>query len=255
MLVLIFSLVDYPLRMPALSCVFALLCACLLPTPVPVQPGTDMVPSSAAKRRSWTTNSASAAGLAALAAAAVLVLQAGVSAKSLLSDDYAIAQGWAPWSTTAHEVLADDALAASNPAQASEEALKALSSLADRRTGPSRRSDGASSSRLRGVRSAADGNGSLSRLARSVHPALGNRCKRADRRGRQGSAARPSPLSAKPFPAVLTRTAASYARRSDGAVTGRDPFLSSGVESELCEGGSAASPLPMTAMSSSLRFD
>ena len=36
MLVLAFSLVDYPLRMPAISCTFALLCACFLPTPVPV---------------------------------------------------------------------------------------------------------------------------------------------------------------------------------------------------------------------------
>ena len=126
MLLLIFSLVDYPLRMPALSCVFALLCACLLPTPVPVQPGTELVSSSAADRRAWARHGTSAAGLAALAAVAVLVLQAGVSAKSLLSDEYAIARGWAPWSTTAHEVLADDALAASNPAQASAEALAAL---------------------------------------------------------------------------------------------------------------------------------
>jgi O-antigen ligase len=124
MLVLIFSLVDYPLRMPALSCVFAVLCACLLPTPVPLAPGTELVVRR--EGRPWAMYGTRAFGSAALAAVAIVILQAGVSAKSLLIDQYAIARGWAPWSTAAHEVLADDALAASKPAVATDEALKAL---------------------------------------------------------------------------------------------------------------------------------
>jgi hypothetical protein len=126
MLVLIFSLVDYPLRMPALSCVFAVLCACLLPTPVPPVHRTDLVVADQRRTRSWTLYGTRAAGSAALAAAALFVVQAGVSAKNLLLDDYAAARGWAPWSTAAHEVLADDAIAGSNPSQANDEAVKAL---------------------------------------------------------------------------------------------------------------------------------
>ena len=56
----------------------------------------------------------------------LFVLQAGVSAANLLSDDYAGARGWAPWSTAAHEALASDALAASHRQAAGEEALAAL---------------------------------------------------------------------------------------------------------------------------------
>ena len=126
MLVLIFSLVDYPLRMPALSCVFAVLCACLLPTPVPPGHGTELVVADQRKTRPWTRFGTRAAASAALAAVALIVLQAGVSARSLLLDDYAAARGWAPWSTAAHEVLADDAIAGSNASQAKGEALKAL---------------------------------------------------------------------------------------------------------------------------------
>jgi hypothetical protein len=126
LLVLIFSLVDYPLRMPALSCVFAVLCACLFPTPAPVVAGTDLAVRSEAGVRSWTIFAPRAAASALLAGLAFFVVQAGVSAKSLLLDDYTTARSWAPWSTAAHEVLADDALAASNPAGGADEALSAL---------------------------------------------------------------------------------------------------------------------------------
>jgi O-antigen ligase len=126
MLVLIFSLVDYPLRMPAISCTFAVLCACFLPTPVAVAAGREIaVPRSRAKR-SWPFYAPRLAGLAALAAAALFVVESGVSASNILSDDYASASDWAPWSTAAHEALAADALAASHRQQADQEALATL---------------------------------------------------------------------------------------------------------------------------------
>ena len=53
MLVLAFSLVDYPLRMPAISCTFALLCACFLPTPVPVAPGRELALVDGRTSQGW----------------------------------------------------------------------------------------------------------------------------------------------------------------------------------------------------------
>lgn len=120
--ILAFSLVDYPLRMPALSCVFALLFACLLPTPMP-----DLeVRAAPAARRAATVTARRVLGSIAIVVAALLVIQAGVSQAALLSDDDMAAAGWAPWSTAASEAGADDALASSRPREARAEALHAL---------------------------------------------------------------------------------------------------------------------------------
>jgi O-antigen ligase len=127
-IVLIFSLVDYPLRMPAISCTFAVLCACLLPQPDPAPP-TNAETSST---NSWWSKHGPAvalkqgAALAMIVTVAVLIVQAGVSQASLLADDYGIARTWAPWSTEAHEAAAADALAQSRPEEAQAEALKSL---------------------------------------------------------------------------------------------------------------------------------
>jgi O-antigen ligase len=126
MLVLIFSLVDYPLRMPAISCTFAVLCACFLPTPVRVAPGKELATVPRRTRAQLRFYVPRLAGAGALAVAALFVLQAGVSASSLLGNDYATARGWASWSTAAHEGLAADALASSRPEAADQEAIRAL---------------------------------------------------------------------------------------------------------------------------------
>ena len=124
MLVLAFSLVDYPLRMPAISCTFALLSACFLPTPIAAAAGKQL--ARVDRRLPLRLYASRAAGLAAAGVTGLFVLQAGVSASKMLSDDYAAARGWATWSTAAHEALASDALAASHRQQADREALAAL---------------------------------------------------------------------------------------------------------------------------------
>lgn len=128
-IVLLFSLVDYPLRMPALSCVFAVLCACLLPTPV-MQPAERELRSStsgkARERRGHGRHFTVAGVFAAVVAAAILIVQAGVSQAQLMSDQFGYARAWAPWSTAAHEASADEAISSSRSSEAREEALHAL---------------------------------------------------------------------------------------------------------------------------------
>ena len=126
MLVLLFSLVDYPLRMPAISCTFAVMCACFLPTPVRVAPGKELALASSRKSAQLRSYAPRLVGAGALAVGSLFVLQAGVSASSLLGNDYATARGWASWSTAAHEGLAADALASSRPQEADQEALRTL---------------------------------------------------------------------------------------------------------------------------------
>ena len=125
-LVLIFSLADYPLRMPAISCTFAVLCACFLPTPVRVAPGSELATVPRRAPSQFRFYAPRLVGTGAIAAAALFVLQAGVSAANLLVSDYASASGWASWSTAAHEALAADALSASHLEDADREALRAL---------------------------------------------------------------------------------------------------------------------------------
>jgi O-antigen ligase len=125
LLTLIFSLVDYPLRMPALSCVFAVLCGCVLPSPVPVARGTDLVAAAARRTLSVRTAAVRLTALVTGCALVLAVLQAGVSASALLSNRYEVASAWAPWSTAAHEGRSDDALG-SGPTAAIDEAIYAL---------------------------------------------------------------------------------------------------------------------------------
>jgi O-antigen ligase len=124
-MILIFSLVDYPLRMPALSCVFAVLCACVLPSPLPKIHGTAVIAVPDRRTFSFRMHAVRLAVVALACAVAVPVVQAGVSASQLHSNHFAQASAWAPWSTAAHEALSDDALI-SNPGMASEEAVHAL---------------------------------------------------------------------------------------------------------------------------------
>ena len=127
MLVILFSLVDYPLRMPAIGCTFALLCACLLPTPVPsAHPrGSADDPRAVSLPRS-RRHVPRLIGAVAIGLAGLLVIEAGASASSLLSDDYVAARGWASWSTAAHEAIAADALGASDRSRADDEAIAAI---------------------------------------------------------------------------------------------------------------------------------
>jgi O-antigen ligase len=128
-LVLIFSLVDYPLRMPAISCTFAVLCACLMPRPdAELAQANASLPreSLVRKRPVWDNAIPRGGALAIIAVLAVIVVQAGISQACLLSDDYNTARYVAPWSTAAHEAAAADALAGSRIADAQTEALTAL---------------------------------------------------------------------------------------------------------------------------------
>ncbi|MGZ2410834.1 O-antigen ligase [Sphingomonas sp. F9_3S_D5_B_2] len=127
-LILIFSLVDYPLRMPAISCVFAVLCACLLP-------GRSEGQGSAVVTRRGSTHGIARArsyartggALAAITVAGVFTVQAGASSAALANDDHESAYGWAPWSTAAHDAAATELLARSQPVGAMDEALKTAS--------------------------------------------------------------------------------------------------------------------------------
>lgn len=125
--ILVFSLVDYPLRMPALSCVFALLFACLLPTPlVPAAEPSKTAAQKRAQIGGSRPRIRKAVATVALLLVALIVVQAGVSEAALLSDDSGTAASWASWSTAAGEAAADDALASSRPVEARANALHTL---------------------------------------------------------------------------------------------------------------------------------
>jgi O-antigen ligase len=123
-LLLLFSLVDYPLRMPALSGLFALLCALLLPSATLVpRPGSAGNDQPAARR--WPL-AARGAALLGLAGALALSVSAGLSARALQHDQPAVAAVWAPWSTRAHEQRATALLGKSRQAEALAAAGAAL---------------------------------------------------------------------------------------------------------------------------------
>lgn len=110
------SLVDYPLRMPALSVVLAVFCALLLPAS-PAQPArAEGVATAKAARIESTISSMrlKSAWLVAisivLTLSSVLALQAGMSAHQLSYGRYEAAASWAPWSTEAHERFSTQAL-------------------------------------------------------------------------------------------------------------------------------------------------
>jgi O-antigen ligase len=106
------SMVDYPLRMPALSAVFAVCCALLFPSQAPLaanRKGSSTSLTLAASRRRPRV-AALAVGLPVIAALVVLTIQAGISAHQLSSDGSQADVPLAGWSTQAHERLATQAL-------------------------------------------------------------------------------------------------------------------------------------------------
>jgi len=127
---LLFSLVDYPLRMPALSCVFVVLCALLLPrTHAATQrqllkvDGENRRPATLQRLRG---NAGRMTAVLVLAAATILVVQAGVSSWALLAGHNVQATYWAPWSTAAHERAATDELLRGDGANALGDAEAAI---------------------------------------------------------------------------------------------------------------------------------
>lgn len=127
---LLFSLVDYPLRMPALSCVFALFCALLLPrVHAPTKRAIVAVEErSGSASASWNAAARPArlAMLAVLAVAAVVIVQAALSSKQLLAQRGTDALRWAPWSTEANEQAGTEALLQGRPQEAFGYASSAL---------------------------------------------------------------------------------------------------------------------------------
>ena len=93
--ILAFSSVDYPLRMPAVAAVFAVLFSLLLR-------GNSGQPRLAEDNRPvFLDQSARWIALTALAGLTIVVVQAGVSGNLLLLDRTKLAARWAPWSTEA----------------------------------------------------------------------------------------------------------------------------------------------------------
>lgn len=117
LILLAVSIVDYPLRMPALSAVFALLCALLLPSQAPERPPQGRRPAAAADveaPRKRLPIPVLAAGVAGMAAFLVLSVQAGASAYQLSRGRSEAASTWAGWSAEAHARLATEALLRGN---------------------------------------------------------------------------------------------------------------------------------------------
>lgn len=105
--VLLFSLVDYPLRMPAISVAFALLVVVVLPDR---ESATALVKSSRRGAKVRQHPAILGASFAGLAAIAMVVVQAGVSNRLLIANAPDYAAQWAPWSTEARERQATAAL-------------------------------------------------------------------------------------------------------------------------------------------------
>lgn len=127
-ILLLYSLVDFPLRMPALSSVFALLCALVLPR---VHPATQrqlvaIDEKSAIPRQRTRVTPLRAAALIVLGASAVLVTQAALSSHELLSGSNSAAAAWAPWSTEARENVATEALVQGRSGEALRQAYAAM---------------------------------------------------------------------------------------------------------------------------------
>ena len=129
-ILLLSSFVDYPLRMPVLGAVFALLCALLLPRRAD-QPKRSGHSDSRAlanvdPRGGGRVTAIRVAAMAMLLLLALLIVQAGVSSQSIQSGQYRKAANWAPWSTRAHERASTEALAAGQTVVALSEAQAAL---------------------------------------------------------------------------------------------------------------------------------
>lgn len=118
LLLLIFSLVDYPLRMPALGGLFALLSAILMPSPAMSGRNPRMHHMAQSLSPARLPLPARALALLGLAAVLIVAVQAGLSARALQRQEPAAAAAWAPWSTRAHERQATAYLLQSRTAEA-----------------------------------------------------------------------------------------------------------------------------------------
>jgi O-antigen ligase len=129
LIVMIFSVVDYPLRMPALSTVFALLCGLLLPTVGQDGPG-ERQPRQRRRPRGSRHKLVRRARTAVLLAIAVVAtwtaFAANMSSNHLIGQRYDAALRWAPWSATAHEKRATESLLGGNLPAAAADARTAL---------------------------------------------------------------------------------------------------------------------------------
>ncbi|HEY6047713.1 MAG TPA: O-antigen ligase family protein [Sphingomicrobium sp.] len=128
---LLFSLVDFPLRMPALSCVFVILCTLLLPrthaaTEREVVKIDEGAGRAAVPRRGWRATAGRIVATVMLVAATVLVIEAGMSSEAMLAGGDVQATRWAPWSTSARERAATAQLLANDGGDALANAKAAL---------------------------------------------------------------------------------------------------------------------------------
>jgi O-antigen ligase len=121
------SSVDYPLRMPALAGVLALLCTLLLPSRSSRSKAVRVVAEPQERQRGGPTHTLlRGAALAILGGVTVLATQAGVSARHLLARHYDAAVEWAPWSTEARERRSTALLLLNRPSEALPDALAAI---------------------------------------------------------------------------------------------------------------------------------
>lgn len=102
--IMLFSLVDFPLRMPALSAPFAMLFAALLPTSIAPQraEGRDLALVQR-KRPEVIVVTGKIATLIVLIIGALLSTAAGISAHNIFEGRYREAASVAPWSTRAYD--------------------------------------------------------------------------------------------------------------------------------------------------------
>ena len=126
-LLLAYSVVDYPLRMPALAAAWLVFCALLLP----VASEQTAAPNARAKKPSQPDVAAkprqlSRALLGPLVVIWLVMLQAGMSARAISDKRYDDAASWAYWSTRVNAALATEALANDNSVQAWRSANAAL---------------------------------------------------------------------------------------------------------------------------------
>ena len=120
LVLMLFSLVDFPLRMPALSAPFALLCATLLPTRISRQSATGSELAAVARTRLNPKLVVTRLGAVMLLLAATLLsVEAGFSASAIANGRFQEAASVAFWSTRAHEREATSQLMRLNDGAAS----------------------------------------------------------------------------------------------------------------------------------------
>jgi hypothetical protein len=125
---LVSSLVDYPLRMPALSAAFAVLFSILLSNrSAKLSASRELVPHERRHMRGMVPPSkAQMLLLLPVAGFALLAVQAAMASQALLDKRYEAAAAWAPWSTAAHSRLSTALLLEGRLDEASEEAQAAV---------------------------------------------------------------------------------------------------------------------------------